>query len=75
MALIGSLMRIDHENGLQTRNHETRIARLVDRDFDLLRLRVWERSDWIARMHRVQTIASTMMAFALGGVMGWLLMR
>ncbi len=75
MSLVRSLMEIDRENCRHTRNHATRIARLVDRDFDLLRLRVWERSDWIVRMHRMQDTAMTITAILLGSVLGWVLMR
>ena len=75
MSGMRSLMKIDQENCIQTRNHATRIARLVDRDFDLLRVRVWERSDWIVRMHRVQETAIIVIAILLGSVLGWVVMR
>jgi hypothetical protein len=77
---IESLMKIDQENGIQTRKYALCAARVIDRDqidhnLDLLRARVWERSIWAARMQRTQEIVVTVMAIMLGSVMGWLLVR
>jgi hypothetical protein len=68
-------MKIDQENVTRTSNYAARVARLTDRDFDLLRARARSWSVWAVRMQRVQEIIVTVMAIALGSVMGWALMR
>jgi hypothetical protein len=73
--LTEKLMTIDQENRIQTRNCRKRITRVIDRDLDLLRMRVWERSAWAIRMQRAREIAVTVMAIVLGSFAGWLLVR
>jgi hypothetical protein len=68
-------MKIDQENGIQTRNYAARVTNVIDRDLDLLRARVWERSAWAVRMQRVREIVVTVMAILLGSVVGWAVMR
>jgi hypothetical protein len=68
-------MKIDQENGIQTRNYAARVTNVIDRDLDLLRARVWERSAWAVRMQRVREIVVTVMAILLGSVVGWAAMR
>jgi hypothetical protein len=68
-------MKIDQENGIQTRNYAARVTPVIDRDFDLLRAHVWERSVRAVRMQRAQEIALTVMAIVLGGAAGWAVMR
>lgn len=67
-------MKIAQENGIQTRAY-ARVRHVIDRDLDLLRARVWERSAWAMRMYRVQEAVVTCMAIVLGGVVGWAVMR
>ena len=68
-------MKIDQENGIQTRNYSARVTRVIDRDFELLRTRVWERSTWVTRMHDLHDIVVIIMAIVLGSIAGWALMR
>jgi hypothetical protein len=68
-------MKIDQENGIQARNYAARVTNVIDRDLDLLRARVWERSAWAVRMQRVREIVVTVMAILLGSVVGWAVMR
>src|SRR5229473_3496024 len=73
--LIGCHMKIDQENGIQTRNYAARVTRVIDRDLDWLRARVRKRSAWAVRMQRVRDIVVTVMAIVLGSVLGWAVMR
>lgn len=73
--LIGTFMKMDQEIGIQTSNYAAPIVHVIDRDFDLLRARAWERSIWALRMQRVQEIVTTVMAIVLGSMAGWLLVR
>ncbi len=68
-------MKIDQENGIQTRNYAARVTPVIDRDFDLLRARAWERSVRAVRMQRVQEIVMTVVAIVLGSVAGWVVVR
>jgi hypothetical protein len=68
-------MKIDQPNDIQTRNYAARVTRVIDRDLDLLRARVHERSAWAVRIRRVQEIIVTIMAIVLGSVVGWAVMR
>ena len=68
-------MKIDQENGIQTRNYAARVTRVIDRDLDWLRARAWKRSAWAVRMQRVRDIVVTVMAIVLGSVLGWAVMR
>jgi hypothetical protein len=82
---IESLMKIDQENGTQTRNYGAGVTRAIDRDpidhnlidhdFDLLRARAQDRSIWAVRTQRMQEIVVTIMAIVLGSIMGWAVMR
>ena len=72
---IDTLMKIEQENGNQTRNYAAHVTPVIDRDFDLLRARVWERSVRAVRMQRAQEIVLTVMAIVLGGGAGWALVR
>ncbi len=72
---IEGLMKIDQENGIQTRNYAAPDTHVIDRDFDLLRAHAWKRSIWAARMQRVQEIITVVMAIVLGSVLGWAVMR
>lgn len=73
-------MKTHQENDIRTSYHPVPVPRvidrdLIDRDFDQLRARAWERSIWAVRMHRVQEIVTTGMAIVMGSLMGWTLMR
>ena len=68
-------MRIDQENGIQTRNYPARCHAVIDRDFDLLRARVWERSARAVRMQQAWEIVLTVMAIVLGSAAGWVVVR
>jgi hypothetical protein len=68
-------MKVDQENGIQTRNYAARVRHVIDRDLDLLRARVRKRSAWAVRMQRVRDIVVTVMAIVLGSVLGWAVMR
>lgn len=72
---IESLMKTDQENVIQTRNYAARVKHVIDRDFDRLRARVWERSTRALQRQRVQEIAMTVMAIVLGSAAGWVVMR
>jgi hypothetical protein len=70
-------VKIDQENGIQTRNYPVSVIDrdTVDHNFDLLRARVWERSIWSLRTQRVQEVIVTVMAIVLGSVLGWAVMK
>jgi hypothetical protein len=68
-------MKTDQEIGIQTSIYAAPIAHVIDRDFDLLRARAWERSIWTLRMQRAQEVVTIFMAIVLGSATGWLLMR
>ena len=68
-------MKIDQENGIQTRNYAARVTHVIDRDLDWLRARAWKRSAWAVRMQHVRDIVVTVMAIVLGSVLGWAVMR
>jgi len=70
-----TLMRVAQDNGSQTPNYPWHAMHVIDRDFDLLRARAWERSAWAAHIQRVQEIVVTVMAIALGSLVGWMVMR
>jgi uncharacterized membrane protein len=72
---IEPLMQVDQENGIQSMNNVTRITHVMDRDFDLLRARVWERSARIARRQRIQEFVLNVVAVVLGSVTGWVVMK
>jgi len=48
---------------------------VIDRDFDLLRARAWERSVRAVRIQRVQEIVMTVVAIVLGSVAGSVVVR
>jgi hypothetical protein len=75
MSSNGTLMTIIQEDCIQTGNYPCRVTHVIDRDFDLLRARVWERSAWIMHLHRVRDTVTTAMAILLGVVAGWMMMR
>jgi hypothetical protein len=68
-------MKIDQQNGIQTRSYSARVKHVIDRDFDRFRARVWERAAWAVRMQRVQETVVAVMAVVLGSVVGWVVMR
>ncbi len=73
-------MKIDQENGIQTRNYVARVPHaidcdLIDHNLDLLCAHARERAIWAVRTQRMQEIVVTVMALVLGSVMGWLLVR
>ena len=68
-------MQMDQENGIQTMNYVSRMTHVMDRDFDLLRARVRERSSRMARRQRIQQIVLNVTAFVLGSVTGWVVMK
>ena len=69
------IMKTEREIAIQTNSYSAAVTKVMDRDFDLLRLRAWERSIRAMRIQRVRDIAMTAMASVLGGVTGWLLLR
>lgn len=69
------IMKTEREIAFQTNTYPAGVTKAMDRDFDLLRVRAWERSIWVMQIQRVRDIATTAMAIALGGVVGWLLLR
>jgi len=69
------IMKTEREIAIQTNSYPAAVTKVMDRDFDLLRLRAWERSIRAMRIQRVRDIAMTAMAITLGGVAGWLLLR
>lgn len=73
--LIGTVMKTDQEVSIQTRSYAACVTPVIDRDFDLLRARAWERSIWAVRMQCAQEIVTTVMAIALGSMAGWLLVK
>lgn len=68
-------MKIDQENGIQTRIYPVRVTRVIGRDFDLLRAHARKRSIWAVRTQRVQEIIVTFMAIVLGSIMGWAMIK
>ena len=68
-------MKIDQQDGIQTRNYTARVTNEIDRDLDWLRAHARERSIWAVRMQRMQVIVVTVMAILLGSVAGWAVMR
>lgn len=72
---VETLMKIDQENGFQTRNYAAPVTPVIDRDLELLRARVRVRSDWALRMQRLREIVVTIMAIVLGSLVGWAVMR
>jgi hypothetical protein len=68
-------MRINQENDIQTVIYVPRITHVWDRDFDLLRERVWKRSARLAWRQRLQEIVLNAVAVVLGSVAGWVLMK
>jgi hypothetical protein len=68
-------MKLDQENGIQTRKYAANATHVIDRDLDLIRARVRERSAWAVRMLHVGEMVVTLMAIVLGSVAGWALMR
>ena len=67
-------MKIDQENGIQTRNYAAPLRHVIDCDLDLLRARVWKRSAWAVRMQHVREIGVIVMAIVFGSVVGWVVM-
>jgi hypothetical protein len=68
-------MRINQENDIQTVIYVPPTTHVWDRDFGLLRARVWERSVRLAWRQRLQEIVLNVMAVVLGSVVGWVLMK
>jgi hypothetical protein len=68
-------MKTEQEIAVQTNSYPAAVTKVMDRDFDLLRLRAWERSILAMRIQHVRDSAITAMAIALGCVAGWLLLR
>ena len=68
-------MKIDQQDGIQTRNYTARVTNVIDRDLDWLRAHARKRSIWAVRMQRIKEIVVTIMAIVLGSVAGWGVMR
>jgi hypothetical protein len=68
-------MRTDQANRIQTGEQAVRVTDVFDRDVDLLRARVWERSARAVRMQRLDKAVLTAMAIVLGSVAGWAMVR
>ena len=68
-------MKIDQQDGIQTRNYTAHVANVIDRDLDWLRAHARKRSIWAVRMQRIKEIVVTLMAIVLGSVAGWGMMR
>ena len=68
-------MKIDQQDGIQTRNYTARVTNVIDRDLDWLRAHARKRSIWAVRMQRIKEIVVTVMAIVLGSVAGWGVMR
>ena len=68
-------MRINQENDIQTVIYVPCTTHVSNRDFGLLRARVWERSARLAWRQRLQEIVLNVMAVVLGSVAGWVLMK
>ena len=65
----------DQEIAIGAKCYAARVTRVIDRDFDLLRARAWERSVWAIRIQRVRDMVTAVMAIAMGSLAGWLFMR
>lgn len=66
-------MRI--ENGIQATSYAAGVTHVIDRDYDRLRVRVWERAAQAVQRQRMQEIVLMVMAIVLGCVTGWAVVR
>jgi len=69
------IMKSEREIAIQTNSYPAAVTKVIDRDFDLLRARAWERSVCAIRIQRVRDIVTAVLAIAMGSLAGWLFMR